>query len=158
MPDPARSPNKWPWPPIVFGLAILFGLGAHDLLATPLSLHNAGRSLKWIGALLIASGLTIDFAALLALRRHRTTVLPNRPAETLVTTGPFAFSRNPIYLGNTLLTAGIGLWLGTIWLVIAALAAALIVQHIAIRREEEHLAARFGTDWTAYTQRVRRWL
>ena len=67
-------------------------------------------------------------------------------------------SRNPIYVANTLLVAGAGLLFGMVWLVIAALAAAVLTQKLAIEREERHLAARFGQAGTDYAARTPRWL
>jgi protein-S-isoprenylcysteine O-methyltransferase Ste14 len=75
-----------------------------------------------------------------------------------VTSGPFALSRNPIYLGNTLLITGAALLFASPWLLAAACVAAALVRVLAIRREEAHLAAQFGSVWTDYTQRTRRWL
>jgi protein-S-isoprenylcysteine O-methyltransferase Ste14 len=75
-----------------------------------------------------------------------------------VTWGPFRFSRNPIYLGNTLLLIGIGIAGGNYWFVLGALVSALLVDRLAIRREEQHLAARFGEAWTNYAQSTPRWL
>ena len=95
---------------------------------------------------------------MLAFRRHHTTVLPHRGATRLITDGPFRFSRNPIYVGNTLLVAGAGLVFGVAWLIPAALAGALATQKLAIEREEEHLARRFGADWAGYAARTPRWL
>jgi protein-S-isoprenylcysteine O-methyltransferase Ste14 len=91
------------------------------------------------------------------MHRHRANILPHRAATALVTSGPFALSRNPIYLGNTLLMTGAALLFGSLWLLAAALAAAVLVWALAIRREEVHLAAQFGDAWTEYTQRTRRW-
>ena len=84
--------------------------------------------------------------------------MPNRPATALITSGPFALSRNPIYVANTLLVGGLGLAFGIGWLVIAALLGALLTRKLAIAREEHHLAARFGAEWQAYAARTPRWL
>jgi protein-S-isoprenylcysteine O-methyltransferase Ste14 len=107
---------------------------------------------------LILAGIGLDVAAMLEMRRHRANILPHRAATALVTTGPFALSRNPIYLGNTALLAGAGLAFGSPWLIIAAAVAAQAVTILAIRREEAHLSARFGDAWAAYAKRTPRWL
>ncbi len=91
------------------------------------------------------------------MRRHRANILPHRAATALVTTGPFAWSRNPIYLGNTLMLIGFGLVLRNPWFLPAAAAAAVAVTHLAIRREEAHLEILFGPSWLAYRQRTARW-
>jgi len=105
-----------------------------------------------------AAGIALDLAAMLAFRRHRTTVLPNRGATRLITDGPFRLSRNPIYVGNTLLVAGLGLVFGIAWLIPAAFVGAYATGRLAIAREERHLALRFGRDWEAYAARTPRWL
>ncbi|KIQ96559.1 putative protein-S-isoprenylcysteine methyltransferase [Lysobacter sp. A03] len=74
-----------------------------------------------------------------------------------MTSGVFALSRNPIYLGNTLLLLGLALALHWPWLLVTALVAAVSVNQLAIKREERHLAARFGPVFAEYSQRVPRW-
>jgi protein-S-isoprenylcysteine O-methyltransferase Ste14 len=114
-------------------------------------LVNAGRAL-------VAAGIALDLWAMGAMTSARTNIMPNRGAENLVTSGPFAFSRNPIYLGNTIVTVGIGLGLNALWFLPLAAVAAALVQRLAILREEAHLAARFGPEWTAYAAKTPRWL
>ena len=150
------TPNRWPWPPIVYGLAIVAGfLVERNLVATS---HGGGLALGALGVAMILAGLGLDLWTAWTFSRARTTILPHRGASALVTAGPFRFSRNPIYVGNTLLTAGLGLAFDNLWLVGAAFLAAFLVQKLAIAREEAHLARRFGAEWEAYAARVRRWL
>jgi protein-S-isoprenylcysteine O-methyltransferase Ste14 len=111
-----------------------------------------------VGGALLLAGFGFDLWAIATMRRANTNVMPNRAADLLVTWGPFRFSRNPIYLGNTLLLLGIGLAIGNIWFVIFAFAVAASVDRLAIRREEQHLAARFGDAWTDYAAKTPRWL
>ena len=102
--------------------------------------------------------IALDVTAALAFRRHRTTILPHRGATALVTDGPFAKSRNPIYVANTLLVSGAGLLFGVGWLVLAGLAGAVLTQKLAIEREERHLAARFGGPGRTMRRGRPRWL
>jgi protein-S-isoprenylcysteine O-methyltransferase Ste14 len=112
-----------------------------------------------VGALaLLALGLML--LAVWAFWRARTTVNPMRPerASSLVTTGVFAYSRNPIYLGDLLLLAAWAMWLGnaaSLSLLAAFVAWITLTQ---IRAEEAALRARFGADFDDYCRRVRRWL
>ena len=103
-------------------------------------------------------GLGLDGLAILEMRRHHANILPHRAATALVTTGVFALSRNPIYLGNTELVAGAALAFGNLWFLIFAFIAAAVVEIIAIRREEAHLARLFGAEWNAYAARTPRWI
>jgi protein-S-isoprenylcysteine O-methyltransferase Ste14 len=92
------------------------------------------------------------------MRRANTNILPHRSADHLVTWGPFAITRNPIYIGNNLLMLGIGLCFENFWFVLFGIAASLAVDRLAIRREERHLAELFGKEWTEYSSCVPRWL
>lgn len=151
-------PNRIPWPPLIYcGLAFL-AFGLHWAAPLPWPTGVAGTVLAALGLCLIGAAIMLDAAAALAFRRHRTTMMPNRGAAALITDGPFAASRNPIYLANTLLVCGTGLVLGAGWLVLAGFLAAALTQRLAIIREERHLAARFGRDWTEYAARTPRWL
>ncbi len=100
---------------------------------------------RWVvGLLLAGTGVAFDLAAIVTLRRHRANMLPNRAATMLVTSGPFAISRNPIYLGNMLLILGAAALMATAWLVVVAAAWIALVSRLAITPEEQHLEARFG--------------
>jgi protein-S-isoprenylcysteine O-methyltransferase Ste14 len=150
-------PNTVPWPPIIFAGAVLAAviLG----YACPLGgVLPTGTAVRGIGGLLLLAGIGFDVAAMREMRRHRANILPHRAATALVTAGPFALSRNPIYLGNTLVLSGAALLFGSLWLLLAAFAAGAAVTVLAIRREEAHLAAQFGDAWTDYTRRTPRWL
>ena len=107
---------------------------------------------------MVAAALAIDVGAMRTMSKHRTTILPHRGSAHLVTDGPFSFTRNPIYLGNTMLTLGIGLISGNLWFMAMALVAAFATQKLAIEREEKHLYERFGKRFRDYSKRVRRWI
>jgi protein-S-isoprenylcysteine O-methyltransferase Ste14 len=111
-----------------------------------------------LGAAVMLLALGIDISAMIAMRRQRANILPHRAATALVTAFPFNLSRNPIYLGYTLMLAGAGLGFGNGWMFIAAAAGAIAVQRLAILREEAHLATLFGPAWHDYAARVPRWL
>lgn len=155
MIDYSERPNRVPWPPILFLGAALVALGLE--WAWPTS-HGGAGLLRALGAILFMAGLSLDLLTLATFRRHATTIMPHRGAERLVTDGPFRFSRNPIYLGNSVMLVGLGLMLDWLWAIPAALLAAILVGRLAIAREERHLEARFGAEWRDYAARVRRWL
>ena len=111
-----------------------------------------------VGGAIVLAGLGLDAAAMVMMHRRHANILPHRAATALVTSGPFAISRNPIYLGNTVLLTGLGIALENAWFPAAAIAAAWAVSVLAIRREEVHFAAGFGTAWADYARRVPRWL
>jgi protein-S-isoprenylcysteine O-methyltransferase Ste14 len=78
--------------------------------------------------------------------------------EYLLTGGPYAFSRNPMYLSWVMLALGIVILVNSLWLGIASLAATLYINFVTIPREERDLQRRFESEYTTYRQRVRRWL
>jgi protein-S-isoprenylcysteine O-methyltransferase Ste14 len=94
----------------------------------------------------------------LAFARAKANIRPDRAASHLIVSGPFSLSRNPIYLSEALLLAGLGLWNGSLWYVVALTFFVPVVSLLAIRREEAHMEAKFGQEWRAYAGRVRRWL
>lgn len=155
-PDTVAPPNRIPWPPIIFGLGVIAAVALGVLFPGPEWLRHPG--LTGIGWALVLIGLGFDFTAMFTMQRRRANILPHRSATALVTSGPFAWSRNPIYLGNTIAMIGIGLAFGNPWFIPAAMLAAAVVVPLAIRREEEHLAAQFGEAWEAYRQQTNRWI
>lgn len=158
MADLRDRPNSIPWPPILFAGAALVALGLQALLPLPWPGGVWAAVLAMAGLFLASAGLALDLATMLAFRRHRTTVLPHKGATRLITDGPFRHTRNPIYVGNTLLVAGAGLVFGVAWLIPAALTGAFATQKLAIEREERHLALRFGKQWSDYATHTPRWL
>ena len=154
----SERPSPAPWPPIVYLAAAALAVGLHLWMPLPWLGTPAADLLFVIGLLLCAFALAIDVFALRTLWRAGTTVMPHRPSAHLVTDGPFSFTRNPIYLGNTLLMIGAGLVAGVLWLVLLAPAAAFATQKLAIEGEERHLADRFGKRYRDYQKKVRRWI
>jgi protein-S-isoprenylcysteine O-methyltransferase Ste14 len=112
----------------------------------------------WIGASLMCLGFLIRFWATYHFYKNRMRVISTAPQDTLLTSGPYHYSRNPLYLGgNVFMFAGASLMLGS------PLALALTVLHLPfvdlfIRREEGQLEQRFGEEWVRYKQSVRRWV
>ncbi|MFS8035574.1 methyltransferase family protein [Xanthobacter sp. AM11] len=154
----ALTPNRLPWPPLLYGGGLIAALVLGALAPSFWPGLLAGPAVRAGGALVAGLGISLDLWAIVTLHRARTNILPHRPADRLVTHGPFALTRNPIYLGNTLLLLGLGLALANGWLVAAAPLAALATDRLAAQREERHLAAKFGPQFAAYAARVPRWI
>ncbi len=111
-------------------------------------------------AVLVAAGLAVDLAGLLAFRGSRTTVNPLQPqrASALVTGGVYRITRNPMYLGMALLLLAWAAWLSA-WLALAGpVVFVLYITRFQILPEERALLANFGEDFPRYAERVRRWL
>ena len=157
--DWTARPNAVPWPPLLYAGAAGLALLLHHSAPLPGWLVLRGvPGVSYLGDALLVLGVALDLWTMATMWRARANILPHRAATALVTHGPFAFSRNPIYLGNTLLLVGAGLAFGIAWFLPLGLAAAAVVTQLAIVREEAHLNARFGAAWRDYRLRVNRWL
>jgi len=157
--EPSRRsdrPRTLILPPAPYAAAILGGwwLDRH-VLPLPLDLGGATRPLALLA---FALGLSLMLWGVLGLIRQRTTFNPYAAAARLCVSGPFRFSRNPIYLGDWLLLAGFSLWLTTWWPILFSPLVWAAVRYGVIRYEEEHLTAKFGEEYRRYQAQVRRWL
>ncbi len=150
-----NRPNRLPWPPMLYGLCVVATVLLNMLWPLGFGLAWSWRA---IGLGIMGLGLGLDLLSIFTLVRHKTTFRPDQGTAHLVTTGPYAFSRNPIYLGNTIAFAGAALAFDALWLLIVLPVVTLAVQKLAIEREEKHLAAVFGGTWEAYRRKVRRWV
>lgn len=151
-------PNIIPWPPILYGMALLLGFGLGYIVPLPWFWGGLRTFLATIGLILACAGVALDVWVFFLFQRHKTTIKPTSAASTLVTSGPFQYTRNPIYVGNTMFVLGLGLLFGEAWLLPLAFLAAYATQKLAIEREEAHLAAKFGLPWKDYAHRVPRWI
>ena len=158
MNDVTARPNSLPWPPMIFSAAIVGGVVLDVIYPLPWLGPPFSFILFAVGALMIAAFVALNIAAISTMRRAGTTVRPDRGADRLVTNGPFAFSRHPLYLAGVLLVFGIGLVSGIAWFLLFGILAGFAVQKLAIEREERHLQARFGAQYRDYAGRVRRWI
>lgn len=149
------TPQVIIFPPLLYVGALLLGLLIH--LSSPLPLMPRALAMV-LGLVLTVSATTLLAAAVQAMQQAGTNINPNQPTTMLVEQGPFRFSRNPIYLGFTLLYAGISMIANGLWMVLP-LPIILAVMHFGvIAREEKYLEHKFGTDYWTYKSRVRRWI
>lgn len=154
----AERPNTIPWPPIILIGFLLIGFALGQLIPLGWLPGFAGELLVGLGILMAALAILIDVAAMRTMATARTTIMPHRGSDHLVTSGPFRFSRNPIYLANVMLLAGIGLFTENAWLVLLAPASGFATRKLAIEREEAHLEGKFAKTYRDYKKRVNRWL
>ena len=141
-------------PPVIFAAGFAAGL----LLQSLLPFHVfSNRPVRLIGlGLTVVSGLLALWAAR-TMSRAGTCIDPRRSTVAIVTTGPFRFTRNPLYVSLALLTIGAALHFDIPWALITFIPIVLIVQYGVILREERYLAAKFGSAYLEYKQRTRRW-
>jgi protein-S-isoprenylcysteine O-methyltransferase Ste14 len=141
-------------PPLIYGAAIAIGLAFQWMWPRPV--RSGGLGL--LGGGLIVVSLVLLAASILRFRAAGTPVPARKPTTAIVRTGPYRFSRNPIYLAFSLLQLGIAVWLNSWWLVATLAAAVALMQYIVIPREEQYLEARFGAEYRDYKVAVRRWM
>ncbi len=110
------------------------------------------------GAILIFIGFALILWSAIHFRRAQTPIHPRRKPTTLITNGPFAFSRNPIYLGMALIATGWAIRLGTLSAIFMVPVFMFVIQQRFIAGEEFHIDRALGDEWRAYKARTRRWL
>lgn len=144
-------------PPLIFLGALLLGLAAGRFV--PLSSFGIERRLLVaIGALLFVAGAAIMLWAAGLFRRLGTNVRPTQPTSVIATTGPYRWTRNPMYLGMALIYTAFAISLdGPVALALLPLVL-IIMQTQVIAREERYLEAKFGDDYRRYRAEVRRWI
>ncbi|MDP1572783.1 MAG: isoprenylcysteine carboxylmethyltransferase family protein [Pseudomonadota bacterium] len=156
MKSAARRPRTLLLPPVPYAAAMIGGWWL-DRNFLPLS-WDWGTATQPLGWLLVGVGLALFAWTLITFSRHRTTVNPYKAASSLCTGGPFRVSRNPIYLGDWLILAGVSLLLNTVWPLAFAPLIWVMLRFGVIRHEEAHLEAKFGVAYRDYKNRVRRWI
>jgi protein-S-isoprenylcysteine O-methyltransferase Ste14 len=156
--DIATAPSNFPWPPVIYLAAIAISIALWILYPLPWLGSPLSDILFAVGWIAVVAVVAIHFSAMRTMSRANTTINPTKGSTHLVTTGPFSFTRNPIYLANTLLMLAIAMISGILWFAAFAVIAAFLTQKLAIEREEKHLGARFGKKYFDYAKRVRRWI
>ena len=150
--DNRRRPATLLPPPLIYVAALWGAWELHKRL--PLAFPAFPAS----GWGLVALGAILMLWAAWTLFRRKTTVNPYGGVAHLVQGGPFAFSRNPIYLADSLIYFGVMLIWGSLWPLLLYPLVWAAIRFGVIRNEEAHLAARFGEAYLEYCRRVRRWL
>ncbi|GJL94738.1 MAG: protein-S-isoprenylcysteine methyltransferase [Hyphococcus sp.] len=150
------QPNVAIHPPTIFFSALLIGfiirIFAGGWLPLPRLIGEGFGGLMMLGALVMA------VTAISAFAEGGETLRPASPSQQLFTSGPFQFSRNPIYLAMMLFGAGFGVATLNLWIVLTTLGAGVIFNFFVIPQEEDYLARRFGAVYDHYRSNTRRWV
>ena len=158
MNDPRDIPGVIAPPPLIALAALLLGLALDWLLPSFILRGVFGFWTRLIvGAILIATGAVVAIVAVRSFMQAGTNVEPWKPALTLVTSGIFTWVRNPMYLSLLLLLAGLAIALGSDWMVLLLIPAALVLHFGVVKREERYLATKFGESYRNYVSRVPRY-
>ncbi|MBW3227236.1 isoprenylcysteine carboxylmethyltransferase family protein [Marinobacter adhaerens] len=122
----------------------------------PIAIPAAG----WLASSVALTGMAIAVLGVLAFRKVGTTVDPRVPgrSESLVVSGVYRYSRNPMYLGFLLVLCAWGLWLGNLPALLFLPAFVLYMNHFQIVPEERFMADKFGATYETYCAKVRRWM
>lgn len=143
------------FPPLIFAVHAVAGGMTHWLCPIPLLPPLPARI---IGVLLTIAAGAQAFWASRMMKRAGTNVKPSLPTTAIVATGPYRYTRNPMYLSLCLLHLGIGLLINGVLPVLFIVPLALTLHFGVIKREERYLDAKFGETYLAYRRGVRRWL
>lgn len=143
-------------PPVMYIGALLLGFAIHAV--SPIWIFRTPHAHVILGGLLFVLSAAFTRWAFLTMRRFGTTANPKKPSEALATSGPFQFSRNPIYVAMTGLYVGLDFMVNSAWPLILLGPLLLLMDWGVIRREERYLSGKFGDVYMAYKSRVRRWL
>lgn len=141
--------------PLVFAGAFVLGLVLNSFVP-----HlRLAPVIRVAGLALVAVGLFgIGFPALAALRRAGTSPNPRRPTTALVVTGPYRFTRHPLYLSMAVVYAGAALAANVVWVLVLLPFAMATVQRGSMMREERYMEEKFGDEYRAYAAGARRWI
>jgi protein-S-isoprenylcysteine O-methyltransferase Ste14 len=142
-------------PPLVYLVAIVAG----SVLDFAMPLPFVPRVLAApLGGFVVVGAIVLFVWAVKKFRAAGTPVPARKPTTVIVRTGPYRFSRNPIYLAFSLLQLGIAIWVNSLWLIATLVAAVALIHYVVIPREEQYLKGRFGTEYLDYKAAVRRWV
>jgi protein-S-isoprenylcysteine O-methyltransferase Ste14 len=149
------SPDVIALPPVLYLGTLFLGLLIH--IFRPLQVSPT----LWIrvaGAVIFVSGVLLARWGRRSMVKAGTNVIPNKPTLAIVTDGPFQYTRNPLYVGATLVYTGLALIFNSFWPFVL-LPPLLVVMHWGVvRREESYLESKFGKPYLDYKERVRRWI
>jgi len=142
-------------PPIVYFLFILIGIGLNYLW--PFSFFP--QSIQGpIGYTIIALSLILFGLVLREFSRSSTSIDHRKSTTAIISSGPFRYSRNPVYLSLTILAIGVSFVVDSLWVIIMTIPAILIVHYAVILKEEAYLIKIFGDKYRHYMNSVRRWI
>jgi len=142
-------------PPVLYGVALAAGFLMQWLAPRPI-LASSVR--YWAGGVLLAFGVLLAIWGRRVMEQAGTNVNPTLPTTAVVGTGPFRFSRNPLYVALTLIYVGLALLANALWVLVLIVPVLLVMHYGVVRREEIYLDTKFGDAYRSYRSRVRRYL
>ncbi len=153
--DNKDNPGVIAPPPLIYAGALAAGLLANRLYPISFLPRPVSRALGWPAVL---AGLAIGFFGFREMKRAETNVDPYKPTTAIVEAGPYRYTRNPLYVGMTLIYAGFTARANALPAALVLPAALAVMRRGVIEREERYLERKFGDEYLQYKARVRRWL
>ena len=142
-------------PPLIYLGGIVLGALLERWWRWEIPVAGWGRGMA---AMLVGAAIILVAFALREFKRAGTSPKPHKPTQAIVTSGPFRFTRNPIYVSFTLVQAAIALAAASGWILALLAPVLLVVRYGVIAREERYLERKFGDEYTKYRRTARRWL
>ncbi|MEW2913141.1 isoprenylcysteine carboxylmethyltransferase family protein [Leisingera sp. JC11] len=121
-------------------------------------LSFGGAWAEFLAGILVGGGILLALLAITEMRRQKTTVIPHQTPSRLVQSGIFSRTRNPIYLGDVLILAGLILWFDAVLSLPLIPVFLWVLEKRFVIPEEDRMRRTFRADWARYEQKVRRWM
>ena len=148
------SPQVIAPPPLIYLGGLVAGIALHILKPIPF----LSEKFALLGMALITISVALVVAAFVAFKKAKTNIDVRKATTSIVSTCPYRFTRNPIYLSMTFFVLGIAAWLNMLWILITLIPVLLVIRFGVIKREEAYLTKKFGEEYLRYKSKVRRWL
>ncbi len=145
---------KFP-PPLVYVLWMTLGGILQKFYPTDMGIPF---NHQYWGLGMVILGIIFLIYARTVFKKAKTNIKPWEKTKSIITTGIYARSRNPIYLGFNIFPIGLGIFFDNLWVLLSFLPGALTVYHIAIKKEEAYLEEKFRDEYLDYKKKVRRWI
>ena len=142
-------------PPLIYAGGLVAGLVANRIYPARFLPGGVSRALGWP---LVAVGLAVGLLGFREMKRAGTNVDPSKPATAVVDAGPYRYTRNPLYVGMTLIYAGFAARANALPPILLLPAVLAVMHRGVIEREERYLEGKFGDEYLRYKGRVRRWI
>src|SRR5512146_2294956 len=158
MPADSAHTRSWQIAEVIFGVPFVLAIILQ--LIVPLSLPGGFFRLVFLvaGVVLLIAGVEFVVLARREFARRGQHTDPGHPTTSIVTTGVFSISRNPLYLGAVCFIAGIGLAANLPWVLVLLLPGFIACHYVLIVPEEKYLSAKFGNEYVDYSASVHRWI
>jgi protein-S-isoprenylcysteine O-methyltransferase Ste14 len=158
MPDEAAHKSRWETADVVFGFPFLLAVALQFVVPLSLPRGSFRPAIVVVGIVLCVVGFAFMVLARRELARGGQPADPGLPTTGIVTTGVFAISRNPLYLGAAVFLLGLALAANLPWALILLLPSLIACHYVLIAPEERYLVAKFGDTYRAYAATANRWV